>query len=58
MEAPKPLTPNNYSEIISININHNSTEYKLILKNSNDNILLELLNKKLFMESKYQNILK
>ena len=54
MDAPKPI--NKFNEISSNNLTNDSSEFKLIFRNSTDSISFELIDLKSFPERKYFNI--
>ena len=55
MDAPKPI--DKFNEISSNNLINDSSEFKLIFRNSTDSISFELIDLKSFPERKYFNIL-
>ena len=54
MDAPKPI--DKFNEISSNNLTNDSSEFKLIFRNSTDSISFELIDLKSFPERKYFNI--
>ncbi len=54
MDAPKPI--DKFNEISSNNLKNDSSEFKLVFRNSTDSISFELIDLKSFPERKYLNV--